>query len=704
MIALRQIVALTRLLGRHWTRSALTAGAAARAGGGSRLAGLALRLAFLLIVGRSFHQIAATAVREGGAAGAAGGWLLGGALITAAGFGAVQLLPALRGVKSPLRAELLETLPVTAAARVALALLQNVLGLIVCVSVALGAAAPAAPRPAVVALGLALYVAGALVGIGALSLVRLALPAHRLARLTWIAAVAGVLGVLLLQAAPLLSRIDRAPWDPLLAPCARALAGVGSLLPALGPPALAVVLAVLAIAFAERRGYDRLAAPPPGKARFAAPKRMTPGAVDRLLTAREMSVVVRTLVLAIPPLAILGLVIATRRTLRPREIEAISLGASLVILQIASTLGLSIAGRSALRDARARPLLAPLTIVPADTLAGKESSLRRLLLAPALAPFLLVFITPAGSLPVVLARAASLAAGLAIFCSAATSMAFLTNGLGSAQPGGGAPISPATVLLLMPLASAVIAGAPGAAVLSLLLLGAFAFEARRAALRCVRWLDDESDDVERDTPVWRALLVLGAFFSVQALSSQLLAFLFSDGAPGLTAGLTYAAGAVALLLLTVSTRKGRKLAWIPEKRRWLLVVGPLAGVASGALAHVYLGALRRLGVELPASPPVGGADLIALGVAVVLVAPVAEEVFFRGWLQDSIAGELPDARRRLAPLIAAIGFALVHPSLSFLPVLVLGCVAGELFAVGGALLPAILAHAAHNAVAMLVVP
>jgi hypothetical protein len=305
----------------------------------------------------------------------------------------------------------------------------------------------------------------------------------------------------------------------------------------------------------------------------------------------------------------------------------------------------------------------------------------------------------------VLTRAVALAAGMALLCSAATSLAFLTNGLGAAQPAGGAaPLSPATVLLLMPLASAVLASDPGSAALSLVLLGAFAFEARRAALRCVRWLDDEADDVERDTPVWRALLVLGAFFSIQALSAQLLSFLFNDRAPGVAAGLTYAAGAIALLLMTMSGRKGRKLAWIPADRRWLLLAGPLAGLASGGLAQLYLRALRWLAVKLPEGPSMEGPDVLALGVAVVLVAPVAEEVFFRGWLQESVTGELPAARRRLAPLITAVAFALVHPSLSFLPVLVLGAVTGELYAAGGALLPGILAHAAHNAVAMLLSP
>src|SRR5262249_51314050 len=133
---------------------------------------------------------------------------------------------------------------------------------------------------------------------------------------------------------------------------------------------------------------------------------------------------------------------------------------------------------SALRDARARPLLAPLTIVPADTLAGKERSLRRLLVAPALAPLLLVVITPKAALPVVLTRVGALALGMALLCSAATSLAFLTNGLGSAQPAGSAAqLSPATFLLLMPLASAVVASDPGTAALSLLLLGAFTFEA-----------------------------------------------------------------------------------------------------------------------------------------------------------------------------------------------------------------------------------
>jgi hypothetical protein len=701
---LRQIAALMRLVVRHWTRSALTVGAAAKGGGKSRSAGLVLRLAFVLILAQSFHQMAATAVSGKGAGSISINWLLTGMLVVSAGFTAVQLLPMLRGARLPLRAELLETLPVSMTARVVLALLQNIIGITVCIGVVLGAASPLVSRPAAVLLGVALFIAGGVAGIAGLALARAIVPAHHIARFSWVAMVGGVLGILIVQMAPMLTRAGlSSPLSLLLDPCARALGG-GPAMFGLIPPAAIVAVSAAAIAIAERRGYDRLAAPPPGKPKVAPPKRMTPESVDRLLTAREMSVVLRTVLLAMPPLCVLALVLIIGRRMSARNVEMMSLGASFFVLQIAGLLGLSLAGRSAIRDARARPLLAPLTIVPADTLAGKERSLRRLLLPPAIAPLLLAAIAPPESLPVVITRGVALLAGMAMLCSAAPSMAFLTNGLGSGHAGSGASMSPATLLLLLPLVSAVVASEPWSAGLSLLLLGLITFEARRAALRCVRWLDDAAEDVERDTPVWRALLVLGAFFAVQALFGQLLSFLLPARSAGLLAGLTYLAGAAALLLLTQTGRTGPKLAWIPARRRFLLLVGPLAGIASGALAQLYLRAIQWVGVELPAPPPLAPLDALVLGAAVVLAAPIAEEVFFRGWLQESVAGDLPAARRRFAPMIVAVAFALVHPSLSFVPVLVLGAMAGELYVAAGALLPGILAHAAHNAIALLLAP
>ncbi|MCU0681934.1 MAG: CPBP family glutamic-type intramembrane protease [Polyangiaceae bacterium] len=701
MSALGQIVALTRLLARHWVRSALTVGGAAKTGRSARSAGVLLRLAFLFLFAQSVQSVAASTMRHSKPGSSTIDWLLTGVLLLAGGLGAMQVLPAFRGAKLPLRAELLETLPVTQGARLTLALFQNAFALVASLGVLRGAASPQASAGVAVLLGVSLFLAGSLTGLAVLSLTRVLVAAHHVARFSWLAALVGGLGWMVVQTSKSLGLAGWfPPWHGLLAPTARALAGQGSLPLALALPVSLGLASGLVLAWSERRGYDRLVAPPPGKPKRVAPERLTLVAVDRLLTSRETSLLVHVFFLALPTLGVLALLVTV--VLEPRKldastVEASSLGAALFTLQIAAMLGLNLANRSAARDARARPLLAPLTLVPADTLRGKERSLRRLLLPASLAPFLLVAVAPPSSLVVVLTRALALLVGMALLCNAAPSLAFLTSGLG-AGAGGTSMLSPATLLLLLPLLSAVAAPNPWAAALSLLWLGLFTFEARRAALQCVRWLDDEADDVERDTPVWRALLVLGAFFAIQALAGQLLAWLFPGRARALHVGAVYVAGAIALLLLTWTNRQGPRLTWLPARRRWLVLVGPLAGLASGAFAQLYLVALRRFDVALPELAPRTELESIALALAVVLVVPVAEEVYFRGWLQQAVAAALPEGWQRQATLLTALGFALVHPSLSFVPVLLLGVLAGALYAFGGALLPALLAHATHNAV------
>jgi len=84
----------------------------------------------------------------------------------------------------------------------------------------------------------------------------------------------------------------------------------------------------------------------------------------------------------------------------------------------------------------------------------------------------------------------------------------------------------------------------------------------------------------------------------------------------------------------------------------------------------------------------------------VVLAPLVEEIFFRGWLQNAIIGELPERRAWLAPLLAAFAFAAVRPPLAFVPILVLGVVCGFLYQRTRSVAPGIAAHATHVAVAL----
>src|SRR5690606_26702567 len=88
--------------------------------------------------------------------------------------------------------------------------------------------------------------------------------------------------------------------------------------------------------------------------------------------------------------------------------------------------------------------------------------------------------------------------------------------------------------------------------------------------------------------------------------------------------------------------------------------------------------------------------------AVVLSAPLVEEVVFRGFLQTGLTARLGALR---AILVTAAVFALLHVGSGahlFLPIALLGVFLGWLRAWTGGLLAPVVAHATHNA-AMIVI-
>ncbi|MFM8734618.1 MAG: ABC transporter permease subunit [Pirellulales bacterium] len=89
-----------------------------------------------------------------------------------------------------------------------------------------------------------------------------------------------------------------------------------------------------------------------------------------------------------------------------------------------------------------------------------------------------------------------------------------------------------------------------------------------------------------------------------------------------------------------------------------------------------------------------------LAALVLAVMPAAcEELFFRGWLLAAFAGERPAARRRLVAItVQAAMFAAFHLLPERMPqTLLVGLVLGWMTLATRSLLPAIVAHAVHNA-------
>jgi len=86
-----------------------------------------------------------------------------------------------------------------------------------------------------------------------------------------------------------------------------------------------------------------------------------------------------------------------------------------------------------------------------------------------------------------------------------------------------------------------------------------------------------------------------------------------------------------------------------------------------------------------------------------LLPAVCEELLFRGWTLGAFAGEAPTPRRLTAAVVAqAVLFALVHLMPERMPsTFVLGLATGALRVATGSLLPAIVCHAIHNSIPLL---
>ncbi|HZN37217.1 MAG TPA: CPBP family glutamic-type intramembrane protease [Planctomycetota bacterium] len=134
--------------------------------------------------------------------------------------------------------------------------------------------------------------------------------------------------------------------------------------------------------------------------------------------------------------------------------------------------------------------------------------------------------------------------------------------------------------------------------------------------------------------------------------------------------------------------------------RVLLVYVPFA-VVWMAFVALYLQVAHRLGHTVSVQPDL--AQIAAHGVVtpellcrclgIVFVAPLAEEVLFRGYLFTALSRALPSWATQLA---TAVAFGLVHGLEYALPITALALLFGWLRARHSALLPCVLAHTVHN--------
>lgn len=130
-------------------------------------------------------------------------------------------------------------------------------------------------------------------------------------------------------------------------------------------------------------------------------------------------------------------------------------------------------------------------------------------------------------------------------------------------------------------------------------------------------------------------------------------------------------------------------------------------VGSLAFAQLYTMAVTALGWQFltPPAPPPGlilpGAWALFSLIALAVWTPIAEEVFFRGFVLRGLTNRWPFAP---ALTVSAAIFAVLHfnPAL-VIPVFVTGLLLGGLYRYTGSLWPGITAHAAQNALVVLAV-
>ena len=131
-----------------------------------------------------------------------------------------------------------------------------------------------------------------------------------------------------------------------------------------------------------------------------------------------------------------------------------------------------------------------------------------------------------------------------------------------------------------------------------------------------------------------------------------------------------------------------------QQLRWLAAAGVLLVCPMTLLTDLFGALLMRVGLpaaEAAAAPPL--ALFVPMLVKSVLLAPVCEELFFRGYLTAALRA----AGSRSAVLISALFFALVHGvNAALLPKFLLGLLLGVLMMRTDSLLAAVLVHAAYN--------
>lgn len=230
------------------------------------------------------------------------------------------------------------------------------------------------------------------------------------------------------------------------------------------------------------------------------------------------------------------------------------------------------------------------------------------------------------------------------------------------------------------------------------LLAMMAWSVERAAVARLRWIRDPDGDRDVDLRTWPALRAFGFALLAQLAVMQTAESLFAatpvqQVVPGLCA--------LVLVLVATSWRAWTRYAITP---RWsaakAVAAGALAGMAHFAWASQWA---RWVAGSVEASNPLGAAVRHGSGLAragfvllAVAVVPLAEELFFRAWLPNALAKDLPPRWARYRAVPAAMLFAMVHGTATWLPAFAGALLASWLLARSGRLASNVAWHVTNN--------
>jgi membrane protease YdiL (CAAX protease family) len=690
---IRQFGALLRLLWRSWRRRSLKTGGEPRAGGSGFLV---VALAWTVYASDLLWSTLSRCAALGADRLIATRWALFGVVLLAISVGLGELVPDTNRFRPTLRATFLDPLPISPTVRAVLSWFQNppllVLGVVSVLALSPEGRSHARGLVCLVALAVLLFLTACTVGLALARLIRAIAPIWSVwLSPLWLVALAG--GTFLLFTAPSLGKLAKSiGHDPLLI-VARGLENGSGLLYAYLLLGAGLALALAVAAMAERIGYDRelrsragAAAARTGDRRSFERRLLWREGLDRsvLLTAASFLLATALAVLAVKSMSSPELVIAG-------QIGSLAVGSMISLLAIA-------AAKTAIRrDAAARNFLEPLPLSLPSILTQRQSALQASLL-PLVAGFggvfVLALVRAHLELSVVVSllwRAGALVLAAGLVCNAAVWTSYVEGAATATGLGTVANLS--SFVLMIPVTAALAAPEPQSSAAGLLVVAGMSWAVRRSALRQAAWNDDPAR-TEGRADLWRSLLALGVFYAVQLTSGVVLKWtgLTQDAA----IPIALVVSAAVIVALTFSSGAAKKIRWVRCHPLFAALALP-AGALSAAISILFTRPLISVEATVP-SVRLPAATIVTLSIIV----PIAEEIFFRGWLQNALAQELgPQLRRFTVPLAACV-FAAAHVGSPFVPQLAVGLVTAWLYSRSGALLPAVLAHVISNALVLLI--